>query len=918
MPKLRPKVKIMGWRWARIDFLWLALAVAIFQTWPANSQEPPKETGKPVARPAETTRPADPTLAKPSATQGGPTTRSPQTGAAGANESARPVDPTSAKPSATQGRDAKTGDGGTGNVIQSIEVSTQAGTVTVRLGLKEALQNPPAAFTVKDPPRVALDFPNTANGLGKNTRDVNQGDLRTIRFGQSGGQTRVVFNLAKMLKYDTRVEGNTVVVTLQSAAARSPQTGAAGVSQSARANPDVVTLNFVNAEIEGVVKVVSEITGKNFVIDPRVKGTINIVSAKPLPRTFVYDVFLSALRLQGFAAVEDRGIVKILPEADAKLHSAPALGPGDKAGPAGDRIETRVFTLEYESAMQVLPILRPLIAPNNTITAYQNSNTLVITDYANNLQRLAKIIESIDQPSGTDPVVIPLQYASAVDVAAAVSRLLADSAQAQGATAQDPTQRFAVIADARSNSLLVRTGDPSRLTRLRKFVVMLDSPTNAGGNIHVVYLKNAEAVKLADTLRAIYQGDAGAAAGPRSGSAPSPLGAATAASMSTPAPGAAAAPAAQALYGATGGQSQGTAAAPGIIQADAATNSIIITAPDAIYNNLRAALDKLDVRRAQVYVEALIAELTADKAAEFGVQWQSLSGLGRTDTQGFGGTNFGTTGQNIIGLSQNPATAGPGLNVGVVNGRIDIPGVGQILNLGLLVRALETDANANILSTPTLLTLDNEEAAIVIGQNVPFVTGQYALTGAATTPTPFQTVERHDVGLTLRIKPQISEGGTVRLQIYQEVSSIQDQTNPAGVITNKRAVASTVLVDDGQIVVIGGLIQDTVKDGVQKVPVLGDIPLLGGLFRYKTRSHNKTNLMIFLRPTLVRDSQRADAFTGERYDYILGEQEKAKPAHDAILPDMASPTLPPKTAPATRPAPPLEIEVRPYRDEGRN
>jgi len=388
--------------------------------------------------------------------------------------------------------------------------------------------------------------------------------------------------------------------------------------------------------------------------------------------------------------------------------------------------------------------------------------------------------------------------------------------------------------------------------------------------------------------------------------------------MSTPAPGAAAAPAAQAVYGATGGQSQGTAAAPGIIQADAATNSIIITAPDAIYNNLRAALDKLDVRRAQVYVEALIAELTADKAAEFGVQWQSLSGLGRTDTQGFGGTNFGTTGQNIIGLSQNPATAGPGLNVGVVNGRIDIPGVGQILNLGLLVRALETDANANILSTPTLLTLDNEEAAIVIGQNVPFITGQYALTGAATTPTPFQTVERHDVGLTLRIKPQISEGGTVRLQIYQEVSSIQDQTNPAGVITNKRAVASTVLVDDGQIVVIGGLIQDTVKDGVQKVPVLGDIPLLGGLFRYKTRSHNKTNLMIFLRPTLVRDSQRADAFTGERYDYILGEQEKAKPAHDAILPDMASPTLPPKTAPATRPAPPLEIEVRPYRDEGRN
>ena len=692
-------------------------------------------------------------------------------------------------------------------------------------------------------------------------------------------------------------------------AARPQKTGA-------RANPDVVTLNFVNADIEGVVKVVSEITAKNFVIDPRVKGTITIVSAKPLPRAFVYDVFLSALRLQGFAAVEDRGIVKIIPEADAKLHSAPTLVPGDKTGPAGDRIETRVFTLEHESASQVLPILRPLIAPNNTITAYQNNNTLVITDYAGNLQRLAKIIEAIDQPSGTDPVVIPLQHASAIDVAAAINRLFAETAQAPGAASQDPTQRFAVIAEARSNSLLVRTGDPSRLTRLRKFVAILDSPTATAGNIHVVYLKNAEAVKVAETLRAIYSGDAGGAAAPRAGPAASPLGATTPASMSTPA---SASSPAQSVYSASGGQSQATAGASGIIQADAATNSIIITAPDAIYNNLRAALDKLDVRRAQVYVEALIAELTADKAAEFGVQWQSLTGLDGTDTQGFGGTNFGNRGQNIIGISQNPAAADPGLNIGVVNGSVSIPGIGEILNIGLLVRALETDANANILSTPTLLTLDNEEAAIVIGQNVPFITGSYAVTGAATTPTPFQTIERRDVGLTLRIKPQISEGGTVRLQIYQEVSSVVDTVvpDPAGVTTNKRAVATTVLVDEGQIVVIGGLIQNTVNDGVQKVPVLGDLPLIGGLFRYKTRSYNKTNLMIFLRPTLVRDSKRADAFTGERYDYILGEQKKAQPAHDSILPDMESPMLPPRTAPETRPVPPLDIEVRPYPNEGR-
>ncbi len=659
----------------------------------------------------------------------------------------------------------------------------------------------------------------------------------------------------------------------------------------APAGPDTVTLNFVNADIEGVVKVISEITGKNFVLEPRVKGEINIVSARPMPRSAVYDVFLSALRLQGFAVIEDHGIAKIVPEANARLNPGPTFGPAEQAHGAGDRTQTRIYTLKHESAVQIVPVLRPLISPNNTITAYQNGNMLVITDYANNLKRVEKIIDSLDRPNGNDPVVIPLQYASAVDVAATVNRLFAEASQAPGAIAAEPIQRFTVIADTRSNSLLVRSGDPSRLTQLHKFVAMLDSPTNAGGNIHVVYLKNAEAVKLAETLRAIYQGDAGMTAAPDIAalgvSAPmQPTGA-------------------SASLGAN--QTPAASTSPGIIQADAATNSIIITASDAVYNNLRAALDKLDVRRAQVYVEALIAEITADKAAEFGIQWQELSGLGKANTQAFGGTNFGTPRQNIIGIAQNPATAAAGLNIGIVRGQVNIPGVGQVFNLGLLVRALEADANANILSTPTLLTLDNEEAAIVIGQNVPFITGQYALSGGATTPTPFQTVERRDVGLTLRVKPQISEGGTVRLQIYQEVSSVDTATtNPAGVTTNKRAVSSTVLVDDGQIVVIGGLIQDTVSDGEQKVPLLGDIPLLGGLFRYRERSHTKTNLMIFLRPTVVRDSQRADTYTGERYDYIIGEQVKAQPAHDAILPDMDSPVLPPRPLPA-----PPAIEANP-------
>lgn len=626
---------------------------------------------------------------------------------------------------------------------------------------------------------------------------------------------------------------------------------------------DLVTLNFVNADIEGVVKVVGEITGKNFVLDPRVKGTVNIVSSKPVARYLVYEVFLSAIRLQGFTAVEDRGAVMIVPETDAKVHQGPTVGPQDKVRAPGGTIETQVFKLQHGSVAQIVPVLRPLIAPNNAITAYPNSNTLVVTDYASNLRRIEKIIEAIDQPYDTDPIIIPLRHASAVDVAQTISRLLAEPARPN-----DPSSQFTITADARTNSILARAGDPSRMLRVRQLVAMLDSPTSAGGNIHVIYLKNAVAVKLAEVLRAIYTGE-GAPAATRAPAPASPL------ARPQQAP------------------TQSAALSPGIIQADAATNAIIITAPDAIYNNLRAAVEKLDTRRAQIYVEALIAEVQADKAAELGVQWQSLSGLGKSDTQGFGGTNFGDASQNIIGLSVDPSQIGPGLNVGIVRGTVTLPGIGEILNLNVLIRALEQDANSNILATPTLLTLDNEEAKIVIGENVPIVSGQYAVTASATTPTPFQTIDRQDVGLTLRIKPQISEGGAVRLNIFQEVSSVKERTL-SGIITSKRAVESTVLVDDGQIIVIGGLIQEDLKEGEQKVPLLGDLPLIGGLFRYSTRSRIKTNLMVFLRPTLLRNAESAGAITRDRYDYLMGEQIKSKPPSRPGLPEFEPPMLPPR------------------------
>jgi len=683
------------------------------------------------------------------------------------------------------------------------------------------------------------------------------------------------------------------------ALAAEPNTSPAAASGSAPApapNPnETVTLNFVDADIEGVVKAMAQITGKNFVIDPRVKGVVNIISAQPVARADVYDVFLSALRLQGFAAVEDRGLVKILPEADAKLHRN--LAAGQRAG--SDGIQTRVFTLTHQSAVQLVPTLRPLVAPNNTITALQNSNTLIVTDYASNLERLAGIIAAVDQPDDSGSAMVVLRHASALDAARSINRLFAAPPRAvQTLQGGDPSEHLVVIADARSNSLLVRAADPAQLAQIRQFAAMLDSPTSAAGNVHVVYLKNAEAVQLAATLRGIHAGSAAAApafaSGPPTETAASgsPLntGGGTATTLDARGP---------SMADDSGAQSAG-AAAPGIIQADAATNSIIITAPDTLYNNLRAVVEKLDARRLQVYVEALIVELTASRTGEFGIQWQDLSGLGKSGTQVFGGTNFGGVGQNILGIAQNPASAGPGLNIGTMRGTVTIGGV-QILNLGLLARALETDSNANILSTPTLLTLDNEEAKIVVGQNVPFITGQYAVSGAATTPSPFQTIERKDVGLTLKIRPQISEGGVVRLQIYQEVSSVADTANVAGVITNTRSIESTVLVNDGQIVVLGGLIQDAVNGGVSKVPVLGSIPLLGGLFRYDNHSRTKTNLMVFLRPTILRDAQRADAVSSERYDYIRGQQLHAEPVRGAVRRNDPLPLLP--QLPGLPPAP---------------
>ena len=664
---------------------------------------------------------------------------------------------------------------------------------------------------------------------------------------------------------------------------------------------ETVTLNFVNADIEAVVKAVAEMTGRNFVLDPKVKGTINIVSARPVPVSLVYPTLLSALRLQGFTAVETDGLTKIVPEADAKQHASPvSVGP---VGVGGDRLVTQVYVLRSESAVQLVNVLRPLITPNNSIAAVPTGNALVITDYADNLKRIDRIIASLDVPPAGEPIVVPLRYASAIDLVAVLSRILADSGTAAGA-APDPQQRVSLAADPRSNSVLVRADNPTRLARVRALIEQLDTPGRAGGNIFIIYLKNAEAVRVAQTLRGLLTGGGGEASGATVTATPTSLstslsaigGGATTTSMAAPAPAVTAtAPSAFSAGGVT-------------IQADAANNALIVMAPEPLYNNIRAIVEKLDTRRAQVFVEALIVEISADRAAEFGIQWQYLQPSSNSTYVG-GGTNFTPRGSggNIIDTSVNFGSAGQGLNLGLIRGTITIPGLGAITNLALLVRALQGDNTANILSTPNLLMLDNEESKIVVGQNVPFITGQYAQTGSTSTVTPFQTIERKDVGLTLRVRPQITVGGTVRMNVYEEVSRVTDTSNPAGIITDKRSLESTVLVEDGQIIVLGGLIQDSQADGTQKLPFLGDIPVAGALFRYDKRTRSKTNLMVFLRPTIVRSGAISSSLTSDRYDYVIGEQKSIRTDPNTIppiLPNLDDPRLPTKLTPGSQMLPP--------------
>src|SRR3954466_932096 len=649
-----------------------------------------------------------------------------------------------------------------------------------------------------------------------------------------------------------------------------------------------LTLNFVNTEIEAVARAMADFTGRPFIVDPRVKGTVSLTIDQPLTPDQAVGALSAALRLQSVAIVQSGGVFRIVPESDAKLQGGPVnSGATPAPGARGDEVVTQVFKLNYESAVAIAQVLRPLIAPNNTINAYAANNTIVVTDYAENVRRIARIIAAIDTPAGSEIDVVRLEHAVATDVALTLGRLLE--------TGQQPTdtQRVTVLAEPGTNSLLIRAPTPARAQLVRTLIARLDQPSSAPGNIHVVYLKNANATNLARTLLGVAPSvdQAGSQAQVQQAAFQSqqqqngsrPVG-------STPA---------RPLTGVGAGQAPISGQIGGAtIQADSATNTLIIIGPDVVYRNLRAVIDQLDMRRAQVFIESLIVEVTSDQAAEFGIQWQGgLGNLQSGSTTGvFGGTNFGAAGQNIFGIAQNPATAGTGLNIGVARGTITLPGIGTVANLQFLARALERNNKANILSTPNILTLDNEEARITVGQNVPFVTGQFvtpASAGAATV-NPFQTVERRDVGITLRVRPQISESGTIKMVIYQEVSSVQEPVSPTGIITNMRAIETNVLVDDGAIVVLGGLVQASVSNSMEKGPLRGALPLVGGLFRFETRKQSKTNLMVFLRPFIVRDEDAARNLTSDRSERMRLLQEATRTPASAVLPTIETPVLPPQ------------------------
>lgn len=595
-----------------------------------------------------------------------------------------------------------------------------------------------------------------------------------------------------------------------------------------------IILNFADADIATIIEAVSKYTGQNFIIDPRVKGKVTIISQRPMNADQVYQVFLSVLKVHGFAAIPGPDVVKIVPDVNAKQDAIDTMGA--TTGNEGDELVTQIIEVKHVDANQLVPILRPLVPQRGHLASVPSSNVIIIADSANNIARLSQIIQRIDTVSGDEIEIVTLQHASATDVTRILSQL--DSKDPKAAA-----ERPKLVADDRTNSLLI-SGDKTSRLRLKALIAHLDTPLEVGGNTHVVYLRNAVAKDLVPVLTGLSQNVA------------------------------------------KGKKQQQGGAVPGsdiVIQADDSTNALVITAPPEVFRSLKGVIAQLDVRRAQVMVESIIAEVSHEKSRELGVQW-AVDGRDANNAVGLVNFTLGTPITAYANLDNPPNPVG--FNVGFGN----FMGATKI---AALVSMLAGDSHTNILSTPSLVTLDNEEAEIVVGQNVPFVTGSYSNTGGGTTPAnPFNTIQRQDVGLTLKIKPQINEGNTIKMEVTQEVSSIAPSSAASDIITNKRAIKTSVLVDDGQIIVLGGLIKDDLLESEQKVPGLGDIPLLGWLFRYQKTQKIKTNLMVFIHPRILKDNNTMMSLTSNKYDYLRTQQMDMKEKGLRLMDDELTPVLP--------------------------
>jgi general secretion pathway protein D len=612
---------------------------------------------------------------------------------------------------------------------------------------------------------------------------------------------------------------------------------------------ETVTLNLKDADINALITTVAEVTERNFIVDPRVKGKVTVISTRPMNSDEVYQVFLSILKVHGFAAVPSGEVIKIVPDVNAKQDGIPTTSDAEPG--RGDEMVTRVVQVDNVTAAQLVPILRPLIPQQGHLAAYPATNVLIISDRANNVERLVSIVRRIDQVSDSEIEVIPLEHASAVEVVRVLTSLNRAAPGPQGGAGSDGP---ILVADERTNSVLLG-GDHTDRLRMRAIISHLDTPLDTGGNTDVIYLRYAEASEIVDTLMGVGK-----------------------------------------IEERETQQGKATTTRGGVfdIQADESTNALVITAPPDIMRTLKRVISQLDIRRAQVLVEAVIAEVSADTTRELGVQW-IFSGI--KDGQGpVGVINFTNSGSPVADVINGAAAVADG---GTFPSIVDnaLLGFGRTdgsFNYVAVMNALASDANTNILSTPTLVTLDNEEAEIVIGENVPFVTGSFTSTGAADGATnPFQTIQREDVGLTLKIKPQINEGDALRLEIEQEVSSIADSVAGASdLVTNKRSIKTNVMVDNGQVVVLGGLIEENVRESQQKVPLLGDIPVLGALFRSNTGDVEKTNLMVFIHPVILRDAAVTEFYTNNKYNYIRAMQLGQDEDGINLMPDKNHPALP--------------------------